>query len=134
MKKILRGILINSLSILSISFLIPGAIDYSENPTTLILSSLTLTLLNLLIKPIVNLLLLPINLITLGTFKWITNIFILYLATIIISEFQIKAFFFPKINFNGFAIPSINLNLFWSYFFVAFLLEVISGIIYSILK
>lgn len=133
MKSILKRVFVNFLCFLAVSGAIP-AIDYSGKLLILITASVVLSVVNWLVKPILNLLFLPLNFITLGTFRWITNILLIYLVTIITPEFKITPFLFPGINFQGFIIPPIYFNLFFTYLLVAFLLSIISDIIYSVFK
>lgn len=133
MRKIIRSIFINFLCFWLIAELLP-AIDYSRNFKILIFASLMLLLVNFLIKPFLTLLFLPINLITLGTFRWIINIIVLYLVTIFVSGFYIKPFLFPGLNFSGFIIPALNFSTFWSFLLVSFLISVISDTINYLMK
>jgi putative membrane protein len=122
MKKYLRIYLINvaSLWLVSYSF---GGLNYTGGYQSLIIGALALTLVNLLIRPIINLLLLPINLITLGTFRWLVNVIALYLVTLLIPQLIIQPFLFPGLSFQGFIIPSFYLNYFWSLTITSFLIS-----------
>lgn len=133
MRKIIRSIFINFLCFWLIAEFLP-AIDYSNNLKILFIASLTLFLFNLLVKPLLNLVFLPINLITLGSFRWVVNIIVLYLVTIFVSGFYIKPFSFSGINFNGFIIPALNFSTFWSFLLVSFLISVISDTINYLMK
>lgn len=133
MKSILKNFLLNFFCLLLISYLIP-AIDYSGKTEILILASLVLALVNILIKPLLNILFLPINLISLGMFRWVINVIVLGLVTIIVPTFKIKSFFFSGFNFQGFIIPSFNVSLLWSYVLVSFLITLILNFLNSILK
>ncbi len=133
MKTLIRNILINSFCLWIISFL-TEAINYSSKTEILIFAGVSLAIVNIFIKPLLNLIFLPLNLITLGTFRWIVNMIVLFLVTILVPGFRIQAFVFKGINFAGFVIPTINFSLFFSYLAVSFLLNVISGMIYWIFK
>lgn len=133
MKKVLRALLINFFCFWLISFIFP-AIDYSNDLKVLIIASLTLSFVNFFVKPILNLLFFPLNLITLGTFRWVINIIVIALVTVIIPEFKIHSFLFAGVNLYGFTIPKMFFSLFWSYLLVSFLLAVFSDMIYSIFK
>ena len=75
------------LSIAVLAFLVP-TIKYSDY-LTLIAAGIVLSLLQMILKPILNLFLLPINIITLGLFSWVINVFLLWLATQIVPGFDI---------------------------------------------
>lgn len=133
MKAFLRNVLVNLICFWVISLILP-AVDFSGKPEILLLASLALTATNIFIKPILNLLLLPLNLVTLGTFRWIINVIILFLVTMIIPDFKIRPFVFPGVAYKGFVIPQINVNLFWSFVIVSFVLSFVSNIIFSLFK
>jgi putative membrane protein len=132
-KSAARRIFVNFLCLLAISVATP-TIDYSGKIEILIAASAVLAVLNWLVKPILNLIFLPINLITLESFRWLTNVVILYLVTWLIPEFQIKPFLFPGLNFQGLVIPPIKFNTLFAFLLVAFLLNLLSDIIYAIFK
>ncbi len=128
MKSFLRNIFVNFLALFLIAKVL-GAISFSENYLVLLWSAVLLTLLNLLVKPVLNLLLMPINLLTLGAFRWVINVIVLLLVTLIITDFKIIAFTFPGYSFSGFVLPQITFPLFWALILVSFLLEIIiSGV------
>lgn len=133
MKSVIRRIFVNFLCLLAISAVIP-TVDYSGKIEILIVASIVLAVVNWLVKPILNLIFLPINLITLESFRWLTNIIILYIVTLLIPGFQVKPFLSPGLNFQGVVIPSIKFNTFFAFLLVAFLLNLISDIIYAIFK
>ena len=82
--------------------------------TTLVGAGLVLAVLNIFVRPVLKLLFLPINIITLGVFSWIINVFILWLATRIVPGFQIE----PTI-FLGF-----RLGEFGSFVLMTFMLSI----------
>src|SRR5688572_12173068 len=72
-----------------------GGIEYSDDIKILLGGAFALTLVDALIKPLINLLLLPFNLITLGTFRWVSSVIALYLTTLVVPGFAIRAFTYP---------------------------------------
>lgn len=133
MKDFLKTILINFLSLLLISKL-TGAAVYKNSYLILFWASLSLSILNLLVKPLLNLILMPINLLTLGSFRWVINVIVLFLVTLIVPEFKVLSYSFPGLSIAGFVIPPINFSFFWALFLVSFLLEIFPSIIYWLLK
>ena len=133
MKKFLRTIIVNFFSLFLISKFI-GGIDYSDNLLILFWAAFFLAVLNLLVKPILNILMTPINFLSLGAFRWVINIIILFLVTIFVQEFKIVGFTFPGFSFAGFSVPTIRLAFFWSLFLISFMLELIPGIITWLVK
>ena len=133
MKSLLRSICVNFFSLFLIAKFL-GGINYSDNLLILFWAGLALALLNLLVKPILNILLTPINFITLGAFRWIINLAILLLVTIIIPEFRITSIVIPSFSRAGFSIPQFNLTFFWALFLVSFLMELVPSAIYWLIK
>lgn len=112
MKKHLRLFIFNVFALWLVKNTIPG-FSYSGGVNTLIWASFVLTIVNLFIRPIINLLLLPINLITLGSFRWLINVATLYLVTFLVPQIKINGFLFTGYTFNGFVAPHAYLNPFW---------------------
>lgn len=111
MKSLLRSALVAILSILVLTWFLPGI--SVTNTVTLILAGVVLALLNMTVRPFLKIIFLPINLVTLGLFGWIINVIVLYLAMWLVPGFRIESF-----TFLGFA-----LNDFWSVVVVSFLLS-----------
>ena len=106
MRKFLRSLVFSAISLFLTSRLIPG-FEISPGIANLFVVTLVLTILNLLIRPLVKLLLLPINLITLGTFRWLTTLIILYLLDLLLPEGNIFAFPLHTIPAIGVILPKI---------------------------
>lgn len=125
MKKFLRAYLINLLSLIIASDLITS-IHFAEGFRTTLIATFVLTFVNILVKPIINLLLLPINLITLGTFRFLVNVISLYFVTVIVPQFSLSAFFFPGFVYQGFVFPSLNIGIFGVYVLTSFIISLCS--------
>jgi len=126
-KKYLRFFLINYLALWLVAKYISGVVFLGGNQT-MAMTALVLTLIGLLIKPLINLLLLPINLLTLGSFRWLVNVVTLWLVTIIIPQFTINSFYFAGFNYKGFIFPSMFLAVFWVYVLTAFIISLVTTI------
>jgi putative membrane protein len=127
-KKYLRLFLINFLALWLIGQLFSG-VHFTNGYQTVALTSLVLTLASFIIKPLVGLLLLPINLLTLGSFRWLINVITLWLVTLIVPQFKISGFLFTGFVYHGFVIPAMFLNLFWVYILVALIISLITTFI-----
>jgi putative membrane protein len=86
--KPIRSILITAITLAILAWLLP-TIGYL-NIVTLILASVVLTLLQGVVKPVLKILFLPINIVTLGLFSLIINVFILWLATFLVPGLKIS--------------------------------------------
>lgn len=87
MKKLILSILNAILSIALLAWVFPSVtyLDY----TTLIGAGIVLALLQMFVRPLLKLLLLPINIITLGLFSWVINVFVLWLVDAVVPGFDI---------------------------------------------
>jgi putative membrane protein len=127
-KKYLRLFLINFLALWLIGQLFSG-VHFANGYQTIGLASLVLTLAGFIIKPLVGLLLLPVNLLTLGSFRWLINVATLWLVTLIVPQFKISGFLFTGFVYKGFVVPTMFLNLFWVYVLVALTISLITTLI-----
>ncbi len=128
MKRIIKFWFVSFVSLLIVAQIV-DSVNFTNNYLTIAQAAVFLTLFEYFLKPVVKLLLLPINLITLGTVRWLVNVISLYLATILIVGFSIAPYYFAGINNSGFVIPSIQLSLFWTYVLVSFLLNIVTSLI-----
>ncbi|MFA6814466.1 MAG: phage holin family protein [Candidatus Pacebacteria bacterium] len=87
---ILISLIVNGLSVLISAYIVPG-VQVSSFLNAVVVA-VVLGILNSLIKPLLILLTLPINLLTLGLFSIVINVFILYLAANIVPGFKIDGF------------------------------------------
>ncbi len=120
--KIIKAILITIISIFILAWFVPSVsyLDY----TTLFIAGVVLTLLQKIIRPILNLLFLPINIVTLGLFSIIINIFVLWLATLLVPGFDIS-----QTQALG-----ITLSPFWSLVLISFMLGVVQSFVGKFIK
>lgn len=133
MRKHLRNYLITLASLLTVAWLIPS-MSFTDGLKSVLLASLVLMLANLLAKPILNLLLLPINLLTLGLFRWLTNIFLFYLMLLVVPQVNVDPYAFSGYDYKGFIIPEISLSFFWTLFLICFIMSIVSSFLYWTFK
>ncbi len=131
MKGILRSFLVHLIILWAIATYI-GGILYGGQFQTLAMGALALTAVDTLIKPLVNLLLLPFNLVTLGTFRWISSVFTLYISTLLVPGFSVVAFKYPGLVSNWFIIPPIDLSLFGAYVAISILISICVSLVFWI--
>lgn len=129
LKKFIRSFAIHTTVIYLVSQNL-GGIDYGQDFLVLTLAGAALTLVDSFIKPLLNLLLLPFNLITLGTFRWLVNVFTLYIATLLVRGFTVSSFSYPGANLGGFIIPAMDLSTFWAFVAVALTLALTSSLLF----
>jgi putative membrane protein len=132
MKKYLRLSLLNTISLFVVSTIFPGLVTPS-NLLELLYSGVIFTIINIFVKPIIKLFLLPINLITLGLFRWLSNVLVLFILTNLINNLEIISFTSSTINQAGFTIPSLNFNYLASLILASFLLSLMFNIANKVL-
>jgi len=78
-----------------------------------LLSAIIFLLFNLLVAPIIKLLLLPINLLTLGIFRWLTQVIVIYLFDLFYVGVTISSYYFGGFRTGLFELPATQLSFFW---------------------
>ncbi len=111
MKRYLKEIFINLVSLYLLSQVLNQGIVFTNGLKTIAITAVALTFLNKAVKPIIKVFFLPINLLTLGMFRWVINVLILFILAAIIPHFQVKSFAFPGFSSQGFSIPPTNLSV-----------------------
>ncbi len=123
----LRSIFITGVSLWTAAQLAGGGIVFAQGTTTFALATVAASIGNHFIRPLLNLLLLPINLITLGTFRWVTNVVMLYIVTLIVPGFHIMFFDFGGLQWQGISIPPFHLGGIGALLAVSFVISIISS-------
>lgn len=133
MKPTLRAFIFN-LTALQISVnLIPGFTN-SGGIQTLIISTIIFGLMNQLVRPIVSMLFLPINLITMGAFRWLINVCVLFLLTLIVYNLNINSFLFHGIQYKGFIVPQMEISYFWTLALTSAVISLTNAFLYWLIK
>lgn len=114
--KFIKAVLVSICTIALLAWLFPN-ISYGSS-ITLIVTGIVLTLLDKTIRPILKILFLPINVVTLGLFSLVINVFILYLVT----------YFVPGFVIDNVIIFGIHLNQFFSLLFASALIGFFQGL------
>lgn len=133
MKSLLKSFLINCFALFVIAKIANG-FTFAKGNETLIFAAIVLCFVNLFIKPLINILLLPINLITLGTFRWLVNVATLFIVTLLVPEFQIIGFNFAGLSLGSIALPAYSATGFIALILNSFLLSLISGFLFWLAK
>jgi putative membrane protein len=110
--KVFRSIFITAITIAILAWALP-TISYM-NLITLLLASLVLTILQKIAKPVLKLLFLPINIVTLGLFSFVINVFLLWLATYLVPGFRIQPMVISGIalgEFGSLLVVSVIISL-----------------------
>lgn len=133
MKKLFRSLVINAAALTLVSQMLSG-FKISGGYEGLLITAAVLAGINLAVKPLVKLLLLPINLLTLGAFRWLINVFSLYLVTLLVPYLEITGFRFPGWVHEGFIIPAMHLSQIWVIVIASFLISLFSTFLFWLFK
>lgn len=128
MKALVRSLLINSVVLYLLTQIIP-TVRINGGLRFFLLAGVILTGLNLLVKPVLNLLLLPINLLTMGFFRWVSGVVILWLLTGFVPQLSVTAYKFQGLNYQGFSAPAADLGIFWTLVVCAFLISLSTSLL-----
>ncbi len=93
MKKLVRSYVINLVSILATTHILP-ALTIENSAKGLLIAALVFMIANGVLTLVFKIILLPLNLLTLGLFAWLTNVLAIYALTTVISDFHLASFFF----------------------------------------
>lgn len=99
-----------------------------------LIAALVFVLFNVLLTPIIKLLLLPINLLTLGLFRWLTGVLVLYLFDLLYDGLRIVSFTYPGFSSNIISLPAGPLALFWVLVLASLLMSFTSSLISTLFR
>lgn len=133
MRKIIRTFVITLAALGLVNQLI-GGFQISGGSQGFLLTAAVLTGVNLAIKPLIKLLLLPINLVTLGAFRWLTNVFSLFIVTMLIPYLEITGFNFPGYTYQGFIMPEMYLAKIMVLIISSFLISLITTFLFWLFR
>lgn len=133
MKKLLKRLVLNVIALKTVSLSI-ASIDFQNGSQTLFLAALALTGFEYLLKPIAKILFLPINILTLGTLRWVINVIGLYLITFFIEGFTISPYSFPGTEWQGFIIPAIKFSPLVTYVIASLFINLVITLIAWVFK
>jgi len=132
-KKLLRFYFADLSALYVVNQMASGMV-FEHGVKTFLITGAALSLFGYFIKPVINLLLLPINLITFGTFKWISSVIAIYVITLIVSGFSINNFYFQGFSSQWIDIPTISVNGFFAIILFSFAISIITSLINWLIK
>ncbi len=95
--KLLGSLLIQTLAVLIAAYIIPGVSVASIWVALTV--AVALGILNISLKPFLLLFTLPLNILTLGLFTFVINVFLIYLVSALVSGFAVAGFI-PALLFS----------------------------------
>lgn len=132
-QKIIKSFTLTAVALYLTTLIIPG-FTIQQGMKNILIATLALTILNTFIRPIIKVLLLPVNLLTLGTFRWLINIILLYMLTLIIPEVTIQGFILSDIPSLGTILPSITVGRFVATIIVSLGLSFTQSLLFWLIK
>jgi|SRR3989344_1817130 len=133
MRRILRTILIE-VATLYIASQIAEGLNFDHGTKTLLITGLVLAGISLLAKPALKILLLPLNLVTFGVFRWVSNVVVLYIVTLLVRDFRVTGFYFHGFDNQLIAIPAISLSGLGGLIAFALLISLLNSILHWLTK
>ena len=133
-RPVIRSFVYTGTALWAATVLSGGGIVYAKGAETFAIAALGVSLANHVVRPILNLLLLPINLVTLGIFRWVTSVLLLYVITLVIPGFSIESFDFSGFSGQGIIIPEIHLTGILALVAVSFVLSFVSSLLFWLAK
>jgi len=128
MKSFIRNLVFYSIALFLLPILLAG-VKISGGIGTIILGGFTLTLLFMFVKPLLSIITFPLNIITLGFFSFLVNVFLVYLLTVFIPAISIQAFLFSGVEFLGFIIPQMHVNTIFAFLATTFIMYSITSLL-----
>lgn len=128
MKSLIRNFVFYSIALFLLSILLEG-VTIRGGIWTILFGGFTLTLLFMFIKPLLSVITFPLTVVTLGFFSFLVNVFLLYLLTVFVSGIKIQAFLFSGVEFAGFVIPKMDVNLIVAYLLSAFIIYTVTSLL-----
>jgi putative membrane protein len=133
-KSLLRFFFINFASVyISLHLALPAVAFYGDL-SSLLLLAVFLAIGNSIVKPLVNLFLLPFHLVTLGLFRWMANLIVVYLITFLVPTLKIHEFTSTKIDLGLIIIPSVHYSLFMSFILFTITITITFHLLYWLLQ
>lgn len=129
MRKIVIKILSTAASFYVAQYFL-GGFQIEQTWSAYLIASIVFVVFNFVLAPIIKLLLLPINLLTLGLFRWLTNVLILYIFDLLYDGLRISSYIFNGYTSPIISLPAGNVNLFW----VLVLSSLLMSLTYSIIN
>ena len=129
MRKFIVKILATAASFYVAQYFLLG-VHLDNNMATYLLASFVFVIFNFILSPIIKLLFLPINLLTLGLFRWVSNVLVLYLFDLVYDGISISAFTYSGLQTAWLVLPPGPLGLFW----VLVITSLIMSLTYSLIS
>lgn len=131
MKYLVRVYLFNLFALWFTGEILP-ALTVRGDWRTLAGAAFVLSLLMIFVKPLLKVLFIPVNILTFGLLSWAINVVVIYLLTIIVPEVTVSAWVFPGLTWEGFTIPAVSLNYWFSLIAVSLAVTFFSNLLHDV--
>ena len=133
-RPILRSFFYTGTALWVVASISGGGINFAKGPETFLMAALAISIANHFVRPILNILLLPINLLTLGLFRWVTNVLMMYAVTLVVPGFLISSFNSQAFALGGLVIPEIHIAGIGAFLLISFLISFLASFLYWLAK
>lgn len=132
MRSLIVKIIATMVSFYTTQTLVAG-FHIEANWQSYLIAAIIFLLFNLLVAPVIKLLLLPINLLTLGLFRWLTQVLVIYLFDLFYNGITISSYYFGGLHNSLVALPAGKVESFWVYCLSALVMSISYNIVSSLL-
>lgn len=132
-QKLLKSLSVTAVAIYLTSLAVPGFV-IQPGLNHLLTATLTLVVLNIFVKPLIKLLLLPVNLLTLGAFRWLINIMLIYLLSLLLPSVTLRSFSLSQLPGLGSILPDILVGQFFVTILVSLVFSLCHHLLFWLIK
>lgn len=133
MRRLIVHVLAASLALAAAAYLVQG---FQISPTwdTYLIGSVVYLLLSSVVGPLIKLLLLPFNLLTLGLFRWVASVLVLYIFDLLYSGVTITSYTFPGFSSSLLTLSPGPVSLFWALVLATLVMSITYSLVTSLLS
>lgn len=114
MKSLIRTIAVNTLAFFMLTQIVAGA-QITNGAAGFVICGILFTIFSFFLGPVIRIIGFPVRMVSFGFFPILVNAAILFVLSLVVTQFSITAFFFPGVTLAGFVIPRIFFNTLFAF-------------------
>lgn len=114
MKQLIKGVLLDTLSLALVSFFLPG-LKISGEYINYFYAGTILFVVSIVLGPFIKLITMPFNIMTFGLLSFLSTLASLFVLTSVFKNVQVESFTFNGISFLGLSVNRIFISGFLSF-------------------